>query len=84
MVDYQFLGMVAVILAVATRGSVATVVVVTAFIGLVTMACETAAKWYRRRHPKSPGRPRPAAPAAAGRDLNRWMAAVERILGSPD
>jgi len=83
-VDYQFLGMVAVILAVATRGSVATVVVVTAFIGLVTMACETAAKWYRRRHPKSPVRHQRSAPAAPGRDLNRWMTAVERILGSHD
>ena len=84
MVDYQFLGMVAVILAVVTRGSLIPVVVVTAFIGLVMMACDTTAKWYRRRHPKSPVRHRRAAPAAPGRDLNRWMTAVERILGSHD
>ena len=82
MLDYQFLGLVAVVLAVLTRGSMLPVVVVTAFIGVVLLACELAAKWFRNR------RLRPAGEAGAGSnpdgDLNRWMAAVERVLGSPD
>jgi hypothetical protein len=85
MLDYQFLGMVAVVLAVVTRGSLLPVVAVTALIGLVTLACETTAKSYRRRHPRTPRQARPAAAAGpAGGELTRWMAAVERILGSPD
>jgi hypothetical protein len=60
-------------------------VVVTAFIGLVTLACETTVKWYRRRHPRPPRRIRHAAVAGPSRgELSRWMAAVERILGSPE
>jgi hypothetical protein len=82
--DYQFLGVVALVLAVVTRGSLVPVAVVTVVIGLVTLACEATAKWYRRRHPKPPVRSRRGGPAASTRDMNRWMAAVERVLGSPD
>ena len=81
MLDYQFLGLVAVVLAVVTRGALLPVAVVTAVIGLVTLACETTAKLYRRRHPKPSLRPQRGA--AAG-EMNRWMSAVERILGSGD
>ena len=84
MFDYQFLGLVAVVLAVVTRGSLLPVVVVTAFIGLVTLACETAMRWYRRRHPAPPRRMHRAAAGPSGGELSRWMAAVERILGSPE
>jgi hypothetical protein len=84
MLDYQFLGLVAVVLAVVTRGSLVPVAVVTIVIGLVTLACETTAKLYRRRHPKPSLRPRRGAAAASAGEMNRWMSAVERILGSAD
>jgi hypothetical protein len=84
MFDYQFLGMVAVVLAVVTRGALLPVVVVTAFIGLVTLACETTTRWYRHRHPRPPRRMHQAAAGSSGGELSRWMAAVERILGSPE
>jgi hypothetical protein len=83
MLDYQFLGLVALVLAVLTRGSLLPVVVVTAFIALVLLACELSAKWYRSR------RSRPAGDVGAGADapdgeLNRWMPVAERVLGSTD
>ena len=84
MFDYQFLGMVAVVLAVVTRGSLLPVVVVTAFIGLVILGCEAAIRWYRRRHPTPPRRMHQAPAGPSGGELSRWMAAVERILGSPE
>jgi hypothetical protein len=83
MLDYQFLGMVALVLAVLTRGSMLPVVVLTALIGLVMLALELSAKWYRTRRPGPAG-------GAGGRsappdgELNRWMSAVERVLGSKD
>lgn len=79
MVDYQFLGMVAVVLAVVTRGSVLPVVVVTTFIGVLTLLYEAGARRYRRRHPRPLG-----PPAPSDGELNRWMSAVERVLRSPD
>jgi hypothetical protein len=84
MVDYQFLGLVAVVLAVVTGGSLVPVVVVTGLIGLMVVVYEAGVRRYRRRHPGPASRPgrRPAAPPE--RDLNRWMAAVERVLGSHD
>ena len=84
MVDYQFLGLVAVVLAVVTGGSLVPVVVVTGLIGLMALVYEAAVRRHRRRHPgpaSSSGR-RPAAPPDG--DLSRWMAAVERVLGSHD
>ena len=83
MLDYQFLGLVAVILAVVTRGSLLPVVTVTGLIGLVTVAYETSAKFYRRRHRLSAGGA-DAGSAPPDGELNRWMAVVERVLGSPD
>ena len=80
-VDYQFLGLVAVVLAVLTRGSVLPVVAVTAFIALVLLACELSAKWYRNRRPRPAGDAGPATGASDG-ELNRWMTAVERVLRS--
>ncbi|HEV7864080.1 MAG TPA: hypothetical protein VGR20_15315 [Acidimicrobiia bacterium] len=84
MLDYQFLGLVAVTLAVVTRGSVLPVVVVTAFIALATLAFETSAKWYRSRHPRTAASAGARPSGARDRDLNRWMAAAERVLGSRD
>ena len=84
MLDYQFLGLVAVVLAIVTRGSVVPVVVVTIVIGVVMLACDVTAKWYRRRHPKPSPRTRPGRSTASAGELKRWMTAVERILGSAD
>ena len=84
MLDYQFLGMVAVILAVVTRGSLLPVVVVTALIGLGTLAYEAGAQWLRRRHPPTARQPGSGQPTPRDRELNRWMAAVERVLHSAD
>jgi hypothetical protein len=83
MVDYQFLALVAVGLAVLTRGSLLPVVAVTAFVALVLLACELGARWYRNRRPRPSGDASPAAGAADG-ELSRWMTAVERVLGSTD
>jgi len=94
MLDYQFLGMVAVVLAVVSGGSLPAVVTVTAVIGVVTLAGEAAAAWYRRRRPAGAVRPRPegrssrkvavAAPNPSDGDFPRWMAAVERVIRSAD
>jgi hypothetical protein len=81
--DYQFLGLVAVVLAVLTRGSVLPVVAVTAFIALVLFACELSVKWYRNRCPRPAGGAASGSGASDG-ELNRWMTAVERVLGSTD
>jgi hypothetical protein len=84
MVDYQFLGMVAIVLAVVTRGAVLPVLAMTAFIALVTVAYEAGTRRYRRRHDH------PAGPVAAesapppDSELNRWMGVVERALRSTD
>jgi hypothetical protein len=90
MLDYQFLGLVAVVLALVSRGSLLPVVTVTLMIGLVTLACEAGTRAYRRRHPhRSPDAgpvrtPVPGARRPSDRELNRWMAAVERVLRSAD
>ena len=84
MVDYQFLGLVAVVLAVVTGGALLPVVVVTGLIGLVTLAYEAGVRWYRRRHPRPASRLGPGSAAPPEAELSRWMAAVERVLGSHD
>ena len=85
MIDYQFLGLVAVVLALVTRGSLLPVVAVTAVIALIMVAYEVGARWYRRHHPRRPAsRPASGPGTPPGGELNRWMAAVERVLGSPD
>lgn len=84
MLDYQFLGLVAVVLAIVTRGSLLPVAVVILVIGVVSLACEAVARSRRRRHPKPLARPRRGTPAASAGEMKRWMAAVERIIGSAD
>ena len=83
MVDYQFLGLVAVGVAVLTRGALLPVVAVTAFVALVLLGCELGARWYRNRRPRPAGDASSAAETPDG-ELNRWMTAVERVLGSAD
>jgi hypothetical protein len=82
--DYQFLGLVAVVLAVVTGGSLVPVVVVTGLIGLMALVYEAGVRRYRRRHPVPGFRPGRTAAAPPDGDLKRWMAAVERVLGSHD
>jgi hypothetical protein len=84
LLDYQFLAMVAVVLAVLTRGSLLPVVAVTAFVAVVLLACEAAGRWFRdrRRGPVDGGRP--PEPLVPDPDLNQWLAAVERVLTSKD
>ena len=90
MLDYQFLGLVAIVLALVSRGSLPAVVTVTAVVGLVTLAGEVAAGWYRRRpqprrRPSTrSGRQAVAAPNPSDGDFHRWMAAVERVLRSAE
>jgi len=92
MLDYQFLGLVAIVLALVSRGSLPAVVTVTAVVGLVTLAGEVAAGWYRRRRRPQPrrrpstrsGRQAVAAPNPSDGDFHRWMAAVERVLRSAE
>ena len=80
MVDYQFLGMVAVALAVVTRGSLFPVLVVTALIALVMLASEAALRRYRRRHTQ------PVTPDAtpSDTDITRWMSVMDRVLRTKD
>ena len=84
MVDYQFLGMVAVVLAVVTRGSLLPVLVLTALIALVMVAYEAAARRYRRRDTHAVGPDASSAPTASDHELNRWMSVVDRVLRTPD
>ena len=82
MFDYQFVGMVAVVLAILTRGAVLPVVVVTAFVALVLLACDLGAKWLRGRRPRPPAGKSAPQPDLPDADLSQWMAAVERVLSS--
>lgn len=78
MVDYQFLGMVAVVLAVVTRGSLLPVLAMTALIALVMVAHEATLRRYRRRRPAGPGVAESAAPSDP--ELTRWMSVMDRVL----
>jgi hypothetical protein len=84
MVDYQFLGMVAVVLAVVTRGSLLPVLLTTAVVALVMVAYESALRRSRRRpaHPAGPAANDPSAPSDA--ELTRWMSVMDRVLRSQD
>jgi hypothetical protein len=80
MVDYQFLGMVAVALAVVTRGSLFPVLAMTALVALAMLASEATLRRYRRRHT------RPVTPDAApsDADITRWMSVMDRVLRTRD
>lgn len=80
MVDYQFLGMVAAVLALVTRGAVLPVLVMTAVIALVTLAYEAGT----RRHRGAAGSAAAGSSPPSDDELNRWMDVVERALRSTD
>ena len=84
MVDYQFLGMVAVALAVVTRGSVLPVVLMTTLVAVVMLAYETGLRRYRRRHDGPSGPDTPEPPAPTDTELTRWMSVLDRVLRSND
>ncbi len=79
MVDYQFLAMLAVVVAVVTRGSILPVVAVTACVAVVAFAYEVGARRYRRHQAGPPG----AIPPGES-DLTRWMTVMDRMLRSDD
>jgi hypothetical protein len=84
MVDFQFLGMVALVLAVVTRGAVLPVLVMTAVIALVTLAYEAGARRLRRRHTHPAGSGGSGAPVPSDSELTRWMSVMARMLRSND
>jgi hypothetical protein len=84
MVDYQFLGMVAVVLAVVTRGAVLPVLAVTAVIALVTVAYEAGVRRLGRRHAGPDGPLSVESDPPAEGELTRWAAVVDRLLRSSD
>lgn len=83
LVDYQFLGMVAVALALMTRGKVLPVVLTTAVVALGMLAYEGSTRRYRRRIDSAgSGDPSPSAPSDI--ELTRWIPVIDRVLGSND
>jgi hypothetical protein len=83
LVDYQFLGMVAVALAVMTRGKVLPVLLMTAVVALVMLAYEAGIRRYRRRM-DSAGSGDDSAPAPSDIELTRWMSVMDRVLRPRD
>jgi hypothetical protein len=81
LLDYQFLGALALVLAVVTRGSILPVVVVTALIAALMFLYEAAVRRYRRRHPVTPAS---GSPAPSDTELTRWMSEIDRVLRSTD
>ena len=80
MVDYQFLGMVAVVLALVTRGSPLPVLAMTALVALVMLAYEATLRRYRRRHTQ----PAPPDATPSDTDITRWMPVMDRVLRTKD
>jgi hypothetical protein len=81
MVDYQLLGIVAVVLAIATRGAVLPVLVMTAVVALASLAYEAGTRRLRRRQ-DGPVSTDSAPPS--DRELTSWASVVDRLLHSPD
>ena len=82
LVDYQFLAMVAVGLAVVTR-EVLPVLLMTAVIALVTLAYEAGIRRYRRRIDFG-GPAADHVPGPSDTELTRWVSVMDRMLRSND
>ena len=82
MVDYQFLAMVAVGLAVVTR-EVLPVLLMTAVVAAVMVGYESAVRRYRRRIDFG-GSPADNLAAPSDTDLTRWMSVIDRMLHPND
>jgi hypothetical protein len=83
LVDYQFLGMVAVALAVVTRGKVLPVLLMTTVVALVMLAYEAGARRYRHRVDFA-GPDADSPPNPSDTELTRWMPVIDRVLRSND
>ena len=83
MVDYQFLGMVAVVVAVVTRGAVLPVLAMTALVGLVTLAYEAGRRRLSDRHAGAADTNTESAPPSDS-ELTRWASVVDRLLHTGD
>lgn len=81
MVDDQFLGTVALGLAVVTRGALQPVLAMTAMVVLVILGYETAARRWHGRH-DGPSGGRSSDPTDV--ELTRWMTVMDRVLRSRD
>lgn len=90
--DYQFVGAVAVVLFILTRGALLPTAVVTSFVAGVLLLCDAAGRWRHRRLDAADltsaggdahGDPN-AEPVPADADLTRWMAAIERVMSTRD
>ena len=84
MIDYQFLAMVAVALAVVTRGAVLPVVLMTAVVALVMVAYGAGTRRYQRRHISPTGPGADDTPAPSDSELTRWLSVIDRVLHSKD
>ena len=82
LVDYQFLGMVAVGLAVVTR-ELLPALLMTAVVAMVMLAYETGTRCYRRRLDFG-GSAADTMPAPSDTDITRWMSVMDRMLRSGD
>ena len=83
LVDYQFLGMVAVAMAVMTRGKVLPVLLMTAVVALVMLAYEAGARRYRHRVDFA-GSDADSPPTPSDTELTRWLPVIDRMLRSND
>ena len=83
MVDYQFLGLVAVAFAVLTRGAVLPVLAMTALVAVVLAGYEAAIRRYRHRHVRPAGLDS-ADSDPSDPDLTHWMPVIDRLLKSRD
>ena len=83
MVDYQFLGLVALGFAVMTRGSVLPVLATTALVAAVLAGYEAAMRRSHRRSARPAG-PDAASPHPTDPDLTRWLSVADRVLRSDD
>ena len=83
LVDYQFLGMVAVAMAVMTRGKVLPVLLMTAVVALVMLAYEAGVRRYRHRIDFADSAP-DSPPNPSDSELTRWMPVIDSVLRSND
>jgi hypothetical protein len=83
LVDYQFLAMAAVGLAIVTR-EILSVLLMTAVIALLMVAYEAGARRYRRRIDFGGSSADDTVAPLTDADLTGWMSVIDRTLRSHD